>query len=48
MDGGAEPQSVVSVLKVPGLNPKSLCSAYAVRAYIGPTVDNDWSIAWGP
>jgi hypothetical protein len=31
---GAESQSLVSVPNKPGLNPKYLCSAYAVRTYV--------------
>ena len=33
-DGGAESQSVFSVLNIPGLNPKSLHSAHVVKACI--------------
>jgi len=33
-DGEAEPQSLVSVLNIPGLNPKSHCSAYDMKAYV--------------
>ena len=32
--GGAEPQSLVSVSNIRGLNPKSLLSAYDVKAYV--------------
>ena len=32
-DGEAEPQSLVSIPNIPGLNPKSLCTAYDVKAY---------------
>ena len=31
---GVEPQSLVSVLNIPGLNSKSLRSAYDVNAYV--------------
>ena len=33
-DGGAEPQSLVSVPNIRGLNPKPLRSAYDVKAYV--------------
>ena len=33
-DGGAETQSLVSVANIPGLNPKSLSSAYGVKKYV--------------
>ena len=33
-DGGAELQSLVSVPNIPGVNPKSLYSAYDVIAYV--------------
>ena len=33
-DGRAEPQSLVSVLNIPGLNPKSVRNAYDVKAYV--------------
>ena len=33
-DGGAEPQSLVSVPNIPGLNPKSLRSVYEMKAYV--------------
>ena len=33
-DGEADPQSLVSVPNIPGLHPKSLCSAYEVKAYV--------------
>ena len=34
MDGGIESQLLVSVPNTPGLNPKSLRSAYEVKAYV--------------
>ena len=33
-DGGAEPQSLVSVLNIPGLDPKSFHAACDVKAYV--------------
>ena len=33
-DGGAEPQSLISVPNISGLNPKSLHSAYDVKVYM--------------
>ena len=33
-NGGAGPQSLVSVPNIPGLHPKSVCSAYNVKVYV--------------
>ena len=45
-DGGAEPQSLVSITNKPVLNLKYLRSEYDVKAYVGPTVDRDSSVGW--
>jgi hypothetical protein len=34
MDSGQEPQSLVSVSNISGLNPKSLCNVFDVKAYV--------------
>ena len=43
-DDRVEPESLVDVPNVPGLNPKSLCRTFVVKAICGPNTDRDSSV----